>query len=214
MSEPANRRPLASRDTGWARRLTRWLASTPVTPNQISGAGMVAALVSGLCLWAAGGDSGRAAFLILGALFCQLRLLCNLLDGMVAIEAGRGSPDGGFWNEFPDRISDMLILIGVALGLGEPALGWAAISFAFLTAYIRELGVNCGAGADFSGPMAKPHRMALITAAAILSLFEPLWNGAGQILHAALWIVALGAALTAARRAVRLVVKLRAGRGQ
>lgn len=204
-----NRRPLASRQTAWAQRASRWLAGTSVTPNQISMLGMVAALAAGLCFWAAGGLSPRWLFLLGAALFCQLRLLCNLLDGMVAIEAGRASPDGGFWNEFPDRISDLLILMGMALGLGLPALGWAAAGFAFLTAYVRELGVNCGAGVDFCGPMAKQHRMALATSAAILSLFEPLWNGQGGVLAAALWLIALGAGLTALRRSWRLVARLR-----
>ncbi|SMO46701.1 CDP-alcohol phosphatidyltransferase family protein [Paracoccus laeviglucosivorans] len=212
MAEPANRRPLASRDTAWAARITRWLAQTSITPNQISMIGIAAAALAGGCFWLAGGASGRPLWLILGAAFVQLRLLCNLFDGMVAIEAGRASPDGGFWNEFPDRAADMLILMGVALGLHDPALGWAAVSFAFLTAYVRQLGVSCGAPADFAGPMAKQHRMALVTGAAILSIFEPLWGWRGELLHAALWIIAIGAALTALRRAVRLVGTLRAMR--
>lgn len=206
-----NRRPLASRQTGWAAALTRWLAATRITPNQISVASIGAALMAGAAFWAAGETTGlpRVALLILGAIGCQLRLLCNLLDGMVAIEAGRGTPDGAFWNELPDRISDMVILVGVGLGLDLPALGWAAAAFAVLTAYVRELGVNAGAGADFSGPMAKPHRMALVTGAAILSLAEPLLGWHGQILHAALWVVAVGAALTALRRSMRLIARLK-----
>lgn len=209
MADPANRRPLASRDTAWAARITRRLAATRITPNQVSIAGIGAAALAGGCFWLAGDAPGRPFWLILGAVFVQLRLLCNLFDGMVAIEAGRASPDGGFWNEFPDRAADMLILMGVALGLHDPALGWAAVSFAFLTAYVRQLGVSCGAPADFAGPMAKQHRMALITGAAALSLPEPLWGWHGQTLHIALWIIAIGAGLTALRRAVRLVRRLR-----
>lgn len=214
MSETSNRRPLSSRDSAWAGRIARGLSTTRITPNQISMAGMGAALLAGLCFWAAGALPGRWLFLLGGALFVQLRLLCNLFDGMVAIEAGRAAPDGGFWNEFPDRVSDMLILMGVALGIGLPALGWAAVSFAFLTAYLRELGVNCGAGADFSGPMAKQHRMAMITIAAILSLAEPLRQGQGQVLRLALWLVMIGSAVTALRRATRLVRTLRAQGGR
>lgn len=207
--DTSNRRPLASRQSGWAARVSRWLSSTPVTPNQISMAGMGAALLAGLCFWAAGASEWRWVFLLLAALGCQMRLLCNLFDGMVAIEAGRAAPDGGFWNEFPDRVSDLLILMGAALGIGEPALGWAAVSFAFLTAYVRELGVNCGLATDFAGPMAKQHRMAVISAGAVLSLAEPLWDGRGQVLTVALWIVAIGAGITALRRAWRLVAALR-----
>lgn len=213
MTGTENRRPLASRQTGWAATVTRWLVGTSVTPNQISQAGMVAALLAGAAFWGAGSAGGatRVALLVAAGLFVQLRLLCNLFDGMVAVEAGRGAPDGGFWNEFPDRVSDLLILMGAALAVGEPALGWAAAGMAFLTAYLRELGVNCGAGADFSGPMAKQHRMAVMTGAAGLSLFEPLLGWHGQVLNAALWIVALGAGLTVLRRAWRLVARLRAG---
>ncbi|MGI3124319.1 CDP-alcohol phosphatidyltransferase family protein [Nitratireductor sp. PBL-C9] len=211
MSDTENRRPLASRDTGWAHSITRWLAATAITPNQISMASMGFAALAGLALWQAGSADGviRAVLLILGGLFVQFRLLCNLFDGMVAVEAGKSAPDGAFWNEFPDRVADIAILIGVGYGLGLPALGWAAAGFAVLTAYVRELGRACGQQADFSGPMAKPHRMATITAAAVLSLFEPLWNGRSEVLTVALWIVAIGAALTALRRSARLVKALR-----
>ena len=75
---------------------------------------------------------------------------------------------------------------------------------------MREVGRAEGAGADFRGPMAKPHRMALVTAAALLSLLEPLWDGRGDVLEIALWIVALGALATTLRRARRLVQRLRA----
>ncbi|MEW9836518.1 CDP-alcohol phosphatidyltransferase family protein [Mesorhizobium marinum] len=210
---PDNRRPLASRQTGWAAALTHMLAKTSITPNQISVASMVAAAAAGAALWIAGlADDAfqRAILLVAAALFCQFRLLCNLLDGMVAIEAGKSASDGAFWNEMPDRVSDLLILAGLGYGVGQPALGWAAVALAIFTAYVRELGRACGLSADFSGPMAKPHRMALVTAAALASVLEPLWNGHNELLLAALWLVAVGASVTVVRRAARLVRGLRA----
>jgi phosphatidylglycerophosphate synthase len=213
MAQDENRRPLASRDSGWARRIARKLSTASVTPNQISMASMVMAAVAGIAFWQVGVATGntRLALLLLAALFCQFRLLCNLFDGMVAIEGGKQAPDGPFWNEFPDRVADILILIGAGYGAGQPALGWAAGAFAVLTAYTRELGRNCGLPADFSGPMAKQHRMAAITAAAVLSLAEPLWSGHNEVLVGALWLIAVGAAITAIRRAATIVRKLRAG---
>lgn len=207
----SDRRPLASRDTGWARTVTGWLVRTSISPNQISIASMVVAALAGLCFWMAGSVDGwaRGALLIAAALFCQLRLLCNLFDGLVAVEGGKQAADGAFWNEFPDRVADVLILVGVGLGAGEPALGWAAAAFAVSTAYVRELGRASGFPADFSGPMAKQHRMAVITAAALVAPFEPLWSIEGATLTAALWVVAIGAGLTALRRASGLVSALR-----
>ncbi len=207
MTPPGSRRPLSSRDTDWARAMTRRLAATSITPNQISGAGMVFAAFAGLAFLMVGQTGGwpRAGLLLVAACGCQMRLLCNLFDGLVAVEAGKAAPDGPFWNEAPDRLSDLMILAGLGHGLGVPALGWAAAGLAILTAYLRELGHATGLPPDFSGPMAKPQRMAVLTGAALVSLAEPIWSGQGGLLLAALWVVCLGAGLTALRRSRRMI---------
>ncbi|KSV68412.1 CDP-alcohol phosphatidyltransferase family protein [Sinorhizobium sp. Sb3] len=206
-----DRRPLASRNTRWAQAIARRLASMNVTPNRISQASMLAAAFAGLAFWLTGEtqDGVRVTLFIAAALFCQLRLLCNLFDGMVAVEGGKGEADGPFWNEFPDRVADVFIFVGAGYGIGAPALGFAAAAFAVLTAYVRELGRANGAPSDFSGPMAKQHRMATITLAAVLSAFEGLWLGDGEILWAALLLISIGAALTALLRARRQIAWLR-----
>ncbi|MDK1373593.1 MULTISPECIES: CDP-alcohol phosphatidyltransferase family protein [unclassified Sinorhizobium] len=211
MTETGDRRPLASRNTRWAGTIARWMAARAITPNQISQASMVAAALAGGAFLLAGQSMGatRIVCLLLAALFCQLRLLCNLFDGMVAVEGGKGEPDGPFWNEFPDRVADILIFAGLGYGIGAPGLGWAAAAFAVLTAYIRELGRATGNPSDFSGPMAKQHRMATVTAAAAISILEPVWQGHNEVLAIGLWVVALGAALTAFRRGQTLVRRLK-----
>ena len=203
-----DRRPIATRNAGWAQSAARKLAASRVTPNQISIASMVAGLLAGEAFWWAGSQAGWGAALLflLAAAFCQARLICNLLDGMVAVEGGKTSPTGPFWNEFPDRVADILILGGAGLGAGQPALGFAAAALAVFTAYVRELGRANGAPSDFSGPMAKPHRMAAMTVAAVLAALAPLTSiPAATILTAALWIVLAGTALTILRRAIRLI---------
>lgn len=213
----ANRRPLTSRSTKWAASLTRYFASTGITPNQISMASMVAALLAFAAFWASAHTAGygaRFVLLILAAGFIQLRLLCNLLDGMVAIEAGKSAPDGPFWNEFPDRIADILILTGAGLAAHNLALGLAASALAIFTAYVRELGRTCGLPADYSGPMAKQHRMAAMTFAAFIEAVLP-WTEdlSGLVLLGALWAVTVLTAFTVLRRAVRIVRSLRAKAG-
>jgi phosphatidylglycerophosphate synthase len=207
-----DRRPIATRNAGWAQAAARRLAASRVTPNQISIASMGAAALAGAAFWWAGYSMGiaHAALLLLAAAFCQARLICNLLDGMVAMEGGKREPSGPFWNEFPDRIADILILAGAGLGLANPALGFAAATMAVFTAYVRELGRATGAPSDFSGPMAKPHRMAVMTGAAALATIEPLLPlTPGTILTAALWTITIGGGLTVLRRAVRLVAWLK-----
>ena len=100
-----------------------------------------------------------------------LRLLCNMLDGMLAVEGGLTTPSGELYNELPDRLADLLILVGAGYAIGEvpwgPELGWAAATTALLTAYVRTLGVAAGASHHFVGPMAKPRRMHVLIAACL-----------------------------------------------
>lgn len=200
-----SRRPIAARNSGWAGRAARWLVRTDVTPNQISIASVGFAALAFGAFWASADVPAlpRAALLIFGAMACQFRLICNLLDGMVAIEGGKKAPDGPFWNEAPDRLADGLILVGFGLAAGAPAHGWAAASLAILTAYLRELGRAEGMAADFGGPLAKPQRMALVTGGAVLGIIWP------HLLFLTLVILIAGTALTAALRAQRLVRWLR-----
>ncbi len=143
-------------------------------------------------------------WLVVAAACIQLRLLCNMMDGLVAVEGGRKTPTGDLWNEAPDRIEDSLFLVaagyaaaGVAWG---PLLGWAAALLAMATAYVRALGQSLGLPADFRGPMAKPHRMALLTGAALLAALEPLMGVRDRVLPWALGLILTGAIVTATRR--------------
>lgn len=206
----SERRPIASRNSNLAARVARALAERGVSPNHISQASMGFAAFAGLMFWVSGVTEGfhYALCMIGAALGCQFRLLCNLFDGMVAVEGGRGAPDGPFWNEAPDRVADTLIFVGLGLGVGQPALGWAAAAFAIGTAYVRELGSAQGLGTDFRGPMAKPQRMAVVTGAAVVAIFIPnIWGW--SVLSIALWIVILGAAVTLVRRGHEMITSLK-----
>lgn len=217
MSKEDNRRPISQREHGWAKAMTRALAKSPITPNQISFSSMVFAALGGACFAASGlaaNGADRVLLLVGAALFCQLRLLANMLDGMVAVEAGKGGPDGPVWNELPDRFADIFILIGAGYGAAlagdsSETLGWAAAVAAVMTAYVREVVRGAGAPADFSGPMAKPHRMFVMTMAALIAITEPLLWARGEALHVGLWIVVIGATFTALNRARRGLAHLR-----
>ncbi len=206
------RRPLASRGSRRVRALAAGLASRGVRPNAISAASLAFA-AAGAGLLAATGwvvGAGAAIALVLAAAACQLRLLANLLDGLVAVEGGRGGPDGAFWNEAPDRLSDLLLFAGAGVGAGVPALGLFAGALALLTAWLREFGRAEGLGADFGGPLAKPQRMAALTAAALVAAaLVPFGVAPAAVLGPALVLVVLGTALTAGLRARRLVLALR-----
>lgn len=213
---PENRRPLKTRSARWAGSLATALGKARVSPDTISFTSVAFAMLGAAALGVSGSvdGGGRIAWLLLAAVCIQLRLLANMLDGMVAVEHGRGGPAGPIWNELPDRIADGLFLVaagyGAAAGFDHGAwLGWAATVLAVLTAYVRELGRGLGFPADFSGPMAKPHRMFALTVACLISMAEPLWGWRGETMLIALAVIAAGCVVTVWRRTGRLAKGLR-----
>ena len=171
----SGRRPLKSRATAWASFVSRALLSVGASPNGISVASVFfAAAAGGIFILVSITTLGKI-WLIAAAACVQLRLLCNLMDGMVAIEGGKKSPTGDLFNEVPDRIADVVIIAGAGFcAASQPwgiHLGWLAAALAVMTACIRMQGATLTGKHDFRGPMAKPHRMALITATCLIGAF-------------------------------------------
>ncbi len=209
------RRPIQARDTKWAAAIAQWLTKAGLRPNQISLLSIGFAAIAGACLLGSGHAQATWAqciLLLAAAAAMQLRLLCNLFDGMVAVEGGFKTRSGEIFNEFPDRFSDLLVFLGAGYSLAATRwgveLGWTAALLAVLTAYIRALGASAGASQQFCGPMAKPQRMAVMTAACLLSVPEVLLRWHVSMLACALGIVVLGCVLTVWRRTVRVVKEL------
>ena len=100
------RREVKSRDAAWAGRAAAWLTAHGVQPNWISLCSVVFALggavsvgiATRLCVpW-------KIFCFLLAIVGIQGRLLCNLLDGMVAIEGGRKTRSGELFNDFEESV--------------------------------------------------------------------------------------------------------------
>jgi phosphatidylglycerophosphate synthase len=205
-----DRRPIRSREHRLWKAIAHALASRGVSANAISIAGMLACIVAGGSLAATSHLPEHAHILwIAGAVLIQLRLICNMLDGMVAVERGTASPVGELYNEIPDRVSDMAALIGLGYAAQSSVpLGYLAAMLAVFVAYVRAMGKAAGAPNDFRGPMAKQQRMFICTLAALLMGILPLaWQapfwGGWTIPSIALAIICGGCLITALRRIVR-----------
>lgn len=206
-----NRRPIKARDTAWASKVASILVRLKIHPNTISLWTVVFGLLAGVSFALSSYFThwGTSVLLVAGAGFIQLRLLCNLFDGMVAIEGGMQSKSGEIFNDFPDRLADPLILIGMGYAVrGLPLgveLGWLTGLLAVMSAYVRYLGVAAGAGSFFGGPMAKQHRMAVATIASVLQAILCYWFQPLFILYAGLVIIATGCFITVFRRVIKIV---------
>jgi len=193
------RRPVAARSNEQIKSLAARLAASRITPNQISLASLIFAAFAA---WVLGWRDGIGD--VLAILFIQLRLLCNVLDGLVAVEGGRKSVLGPLFNEFPDRISDSLILIAAGYACAMPAWGWLGALLAVLTAYVRLFGGAIGLAQDFRGPMAKQIRMHVISAGCAFGFFESLLSHSHLGLRAAVVVVAIGSAITCVTRTLAI----------
>lgn len=205
-----SRRPIAARRSAWASAGTSGLVSLGLRPNHVSMASILFAGVSAFGMIASVSQQGwpRTFLLITAATGIGLRGLCNLFDGMMAVERGLKSKSGEIFNDFPDRLSDSLMLIGAGYAapwLSWKEIGWLAALLAALTAYTRMLAAASGTGHDFRGPMAKPIRMALIGVACLVATLEPLWGGEGQALTVALLVVCVGCSVTIVRRLLNAI---------
>jgi len=208
------RRPLKTRQAAWAGALARLLVRSRVSPNAISITSVFFALGGAAALYFSANFGGgrRVLLLLLSVAGIQGRLLCNMLDGMVAIEGGRQTKSGEIFNDLPDRIADGLIFIAAGYGARQHTfaieLGYIAAVLAVFTAYVRMLGGASGLKQSFIGPMAKQHRMATLTIACVLSMFEAKFFAAGTVLWAALMVVNLGCIVTIWRRTARIAREL------
>ena len=208
------RRPIKARSTRWASRVAAWLGQAGVRPNTISIASVFFAAGAGFCLTLtdAVGSGWRGLLFLSAGVLIQIRLLCNLFDGMVAVEGGHKTKSGEIYNELPDRVSDVFILVGAGYAWVRvewgPLLGWLCAVLALLTAYVRALGAAAGASQHFCGPMAKQQRMALMTfaciASAVLSWSDLPWS----LVAATLALISTGSAITVLRRFLRIVREL------
>ena len=211
MTEPtydsSDRRPIQSRNTRWAEMGTNGLVKLGISPNGISIVGMFAALIAGVLFYYTSTTTGLPHRMLwfCGGLLCQVRLLCNLFDGMVAIKRNIASPVGELFNEVPDRVSDAAILIGLGYSAGGGiALGFSAALVSVFVAYVRAMAKSTGAPNDFCGPMAKPQRMAVATMVALFMALAPVsWANSWSVAKVALMVVIIGGLVTAVRRLMR-----------
>lgn len=194
------RRPIAARSSAWAIALSGRLARAGITPNSISVVSVLFAAVGGLLIFYVANPLGW----LLGAACVQARLICNLLDGMVAIEGGMKSKTGAIYNEFPDRVADTFFLLPLGYAAGQPWLGWAAALLAALTAYIRVFGGSVGLAPDFSGIMAKQRRMAALTAGLVAQSIEWSASPTHWSLLVTAVVIAAGSLVTCVTRTLTL----------
>lgn len=167
-----------SRFQAWVRRnaqrLAAALARLPITPNQVTIAGMLATFVAGAL--AGFGD------LLLAGLVLAFSGTFDILDGALARATKRMYHYGAFLDSTTDRYSEGAVYIGIAAYYlthptpEMPVLVLAcffALAGSFLVSYVRARAQSLGFTCD-SGLFARPERV-VATVAGLLAAGVGLW---------------------------------------
>jgi phosphatidylglycerophosphate synthase len=210
------RRPIKMRNSHWSQDAAIYLVNAKITPNQVSIMSAVFAAAGSVLLMAttifSPAPSIKALAFFLTAVLIILRLTCNLLDGLMAVECKQATRCGDLFNELPDRFSDSVLLIaaGYAANCGQvgAGLGWLCALLALTTAYLRAFGARYCASQDYSGPMAKQQRMFSLAIGLLSVGVQTMLTGHQSTLLCALTTIAVGTVITCVRRTMNLASQM------
>jgi CDP-diacylglycerol--glycerol-3-phosphate 3-phosphatidyltransferase len=164
----------------------RGIARTGITPNALTTLGI---LLTGVATGLVIADHPVAGGWVLVA-----GGLMDTFDGAVARATGKSTPFGGFYDSISDRISDGIILVGLAWWLRDDPrlfiLAAVALVAAQVTSYVRAkaeaIDLSCSIGI-----LERAERAILLMAALVFHRW---------LLEAILWVLAVGGAITIVQR--------------
>jgi CDP-diacylglycerol---glycerol-3-phosphate 3-phosphatidyltransferase len=189
----------------WVRRRAQaaagWLAKLPITPNQVTVAGMLVVFAAG-ALVAGGHLLAGGVVLAFGASF-------DIFDGALARVTKRSYPYGAFLDSTTDRYAEAAVYIGLAAYyVGQPnprpaVLGVllaliGSMSVSYVRARAQSLGFKCD-----SGLFARPERIV----ATIVGLVFGGW-----VLLVVIWALAVLTNVTVLQRVLEVWRQARAQR--
>ena len=171
------------------------LIESRLTPNAISGTGLVLCLVAAVLVW-------QRLFFLAGLAFI-LGSICDTLDGRYSRMSGKGTPFGAFLDSTLDRIEEGIVLTAVAAYFSERGddLAVAAVVLAvmasLMVSYTRAraeaLGVQCKVGiAD------RAVRVVILSAGLLFAKGASL--GDFELLEASVYVLASLAVITVVQR--------------
>jgi archaetidylinositol phosphate synthase len=110
---------------------------------------------------------------VAGALFVFLNGWLDLLDGALAREQGVDSRGGDLLDHVLDRYADIVLIAGLAAGVGRYALGFAAVTGVLMTSYLGTQIQAVGLGREYGGLVGRADRLALVGITGVLAAALP-----------------------------------------
>jgi archaetidylinositol phosphate synthase len=169
----------------WISYEAKLVHSVGLTPNQVSGIGVISAIISALLYW---NSLSNPSLLIAATIFLLTSGFCDALDGALARIYGETTVFGDFLDSLLDRYVDAIVLGGIILGgLCNPFWGLTALIGSLLVSYVRARAEAAGVKMETVGIAERAERLIMLAVASLLSI---IW------LEALGWSIILIAILT------------------
>ncbi|EMA53312.1 MULTISPECIES: CDP-alcohol phosphatidyltransferase family protein [Halococcus] len=154
-------------------------ARAGLTPNVVSVVAFVFAVAAGVAYVLAGGE---ALWYLAGAVCVGLNGSLDLLDGALARRLDTASRAGDLLDHVLDRYADVLLVVGLALGIDRPTLGLAAVTGVLLTSYLGTQAQAVDLDRVYGGLLGRADRLALIgIVTGIAAFVRPAVAGLGPV---------------------------------
>jgi len=144
----------------------------PLGPMGISLVSLITALAAGYSFYMADLLEEKH-WLLIGALMVFLTAIFDALDGIVARMREIASRRGDLVDHTLDRVADIIIVGGIALGpLVDVTLGFAAIIGILMLSYMGTQAQAVGAGREYAGLLGRADRLVVLVMVPIIQYFS------------------------------------------
>ena len=147
-----------------------------LTPDALSVLAFVLAVLAAVAFALA-----SPVWYVVGAVLVFANGWLDLLDGAVARESGGDSEAGDLLDHVLDRYADVVVLAGLAAGVGSWLLGFAAVTGVLLTSYMGTQIQAVGLGRQYGGLLGRADRLALVGVVGVLAAVVPSVGGVSLV---------------------------------
>jgi archaetidylinositol phosphate synthase len=173
-------------------------------PNGVSVVAMILALGAGGAFVFAKGDARLYA---IGAVLVFLNGVLDLVDGALARRLGTDSAAGDLLDHVLDRYADIVVVAGLAAGVEQYALGFAAVTGVLMTSYLGTQAQAVGVDRVYGGLLGRADRLALVGIVGVSMVVVPDPIRGFTLVG---WLLALFAVLGHATAIQRFYLSMRA----
>ena len=145
---------------------------SPLGPMGVSLLSLITALTAGYSFYVGDLDSNKI-YLLLGSLMVFLTAVFDALDGIVARERNLSSKRGDLVDHTLDRVADIIIVGGIALGpLVDITVGFSSIIGILMLSYMGTQAQAVGAGREYAGLLGRADRLVVLAIVPVIQYFD------------------------------------------